>query len=423
MKRIQCAALLVAVNCSLAHSAGFYLKEQSIVSQGVAFAGAAARTDAASSVYFNPAGIAEMDSQFEGGIHLLVPDQSIRGTQSIGALSTQEQSPLSNSMVPNLYYTRPIKSGVLGFGISAPFGSKNEYDSNFIGALDSYKTKLKTIDYSFAYGYAINSNTRLGASLVYQTADIEQRRLVSSRFLGQSSDSTATLQGDSQELGYTLGVQFDLDNGGTVGIAHKNAISHDIKGTNTVSAAFGFPVAGIGTVPIAAGTYNAGGRLKLPSLTSISLITPISESTKLLLDVTRYGWSSYDKLAVTTEWGAPLGTQTSESPQNYSDTTAISIGAEHDYGNGFIARAGVHRDPTPTNDIDRSFSTPDGDRTWLAFGLSKTSETGVIWDFAYTRIQVDDSSLNRQVLPGVFAQADAKTSFNIISFGVRVPIE
>lgn len=41
-------------------AAGFYLKEQSIVSQGAAFAGAAARTDVASSVYFNPAGIATL---------------------------------------------------------------------------------------------------------------------------------------------------------------------------------------------------------------------------------------------------------------------------------------------------------------------------------------------------------------------------
>ena len=111
-----------------AHSAGFYLKEQSIVSQGAAFAGAGARTDAASSVYFNPAGIANMDSQFEGGVHLLMPDQTVTGTQAIGALSTSAQDPLKNSTIPNVYYTRPLGDGVFGFGISAPFGSKNEYD-------------------------------------------------------------------------------------------------------------------------------------------------------------------------------------------------------------------------------------------------------------------------------------------------------
>ena len=406
-----------------AHSAGFYLKEQSIVSQGAAFAGAAARTDAASSVYFNPAGIANMDSQFEGGVHLLMPDQTVTGTQAIGALSTSAQDPLKNSTIPNVYYTRPLGDGVFGFGISAPFGSKNEYDDNFIGALDSYKTKLKTVDYSFAYGTQINEDVRLGASLVYQTADIEQRKLVSSVLIGGSSTSTATLKGDSKEFGLTVGMQIDLDSGGVLGVTYKKATKHDIEGTNTISADFGLPFPGVGAIPIAAGTYNAGGELNLPSMLSISLISPISDSTDLMFDVTRYGWSSYDKLAVTTDWGGLLGSQVNESAQNYSDTTAFSVGAEHDYGNGYVARAGIHLDPTPTNDTDRSYSTPDGDRTWLAFGISKTMDTGTVWDLAYTRIQVDDSNLNREVTDGVFAQATAESSFNIISVGVRVPLK
>jgi len=406
-----------------AHSAGFYLKEQSIVSQGVAFAGAAARTDLASSVYFNPAGIATMDSQFEGGVHLLMPDQTVTGTQPIGALSTSAQEPLKNSIIPNLYYTQPLGNGVFGFGISAPFGSKNEYDDNFIGALDSYKTKLKTLDYSFAYGKQINEDVRLGAAVVYQTADIEQRKLVSSVLIGNTSNSSATLKGDSTEFGLTLGMQIDLDSGGVLGVTYKKGTKHKVKGSNTISADFGLPVPGVGAVPISAGSYDAGGELNLPSMLSISLIAPISESTNLLFDATRYGWSSYDKLAITTDWGGLLGKQPSESAQNYSDTTAFSIGAEHDYGNGYVARAGVHLDPTPTNDTDRSYSTPDGDRTWLAFGISKTTDTGTIWDLAYTRIQVDKTNLNREVTEGVFAQATAESTFDIFSVGVRIPLK
>ena len=409
--------------CPTVYSAGFYLKEQSIVSQGAAFAGAAARTDAASSVYFNPAGIAGMESQFEGGFHLLMPDQTVTGTQSIGALSISKQEPLKNSTIPNIYYTRPMGNGVFGFGVSAPFGSKNEYDDNFIGALDSYKTKLKTVDYSFAYAKQMNEDVRLGASLVYQTADIEQRKLVSSVLIGGSSTSTATLKGDSKEFGLTLGMQIDLDSGGVLGVTYKKGTKHEIEGTNTISADFGLPVPGVGAIPISAGAYNAGGELNLPSMLSVSLISPISDSTNLMFDVTRYGWSSYDKLAVTTDWGGLLGSQVNESAQNYSDTTAFSLGAEHDYGNGYVARAGVHLDPTPTNDTDRSYSTPDGDRTWLAFGISKTTNSGTIWDFAYTRIQVDKTNLNREVADGVFAQSSAESTFDILSVGVRIPLE
>lgn len=422
MKLKYIAVAIAAISAPFAQAAGFYLKEQSIVSQGAAFAGASARQDAASSVYFNPAGIANMGAQIEGGGHLLIPDQQVTGKAAIGALSTAEQEPLSNTLIPNLYYTRPVEDGVLGFGISAPFGSKNEYAENFIGALDSYYVKLKTVDFSFAYGTQLTNKARVGGALVYQTADIEQRKLVSSILLGQASTATATLKGDSTALGLTLGAQFDLDNGGVVGISYKKALEQDIEGTNTISNNFTMTT-GLGPVPIAAGSYNATGTLKLPSMTSLSLVLPVSGSTDLMFDVTRYGWSDYDNLTVNTAWGAPLGTQPSVSDQNYSDTTSFSFGAEHSYGNGWTARTGLHLDPTPTNDTDRSFTTPDGDRTWIALGVSKEADNGTIWDFAYTRINVESSDLNREVSTGVFAQATAESSFNILSFGVRVPLD
>ena len=414
------AAAVAVVSTPLAQAAGFYLKEQSIVSQGASFAGAAARQDAASSIYFNPAGIAEMGSQIEGGVHLLIPDQTVTGTNdplagtaAAGLLTTAAQEPLSNSTIPNFYYTKPLGDGVAGFGISAPFGSKNEYSSDFTGAFDSYYVKLKTVDISFAYAKTISETARLGGALVYQTADIEQRKRVS------VAGSTATLKGDSSALGLTVGMQFDLESGGVLGISYKKGLEQEIEGTNTVSADFAS-----GGVTFAAGSYNANGTLKLPSMMSVSLIHPVSDQTDVMFDVTRYGWSAYDNLTVNTAWGIqggiPVGTVASVSNQNYVDTTSFSVGAEHRYGNGWTARAGLHLDPTPTNDTDRSFTTPDGDRTWIAFGASKETDSGFTWDFAYTHIKVDDTTLNRATDAGTVS-ATAESTFNIISIGVRVP--
>ena len=420
MKLKYLAVAIATVSAPFAQAAGFYLKEQSIVSQGAAFAGAAARQDAASSVYFNPAGIAEMDSQIEGGVHLLLPDQKVTGTSdpfggAIPGLTIATQEPLSNSTIPNFYYTRPLGDGVAGFGISAPFGSKNEYSSNFTGAFDSYYVSLKTVDVSFAYAKTISETARLGGALVYQTADIEQRKRVS------AAGSTATLKGDSSALGLTVGLQFDLEGGGVLGVSYKKGLEQDIEGTNTVSADFTS-----GGVTFAAGSYNANGTLKLPSMMSVSLIHPVSDQTDVMFDVTRYGWSAYDNLTVNTAWGTqggiPVGTVASVSNQNYVDTTSFSLGAEHRYGNGWTARAGLHLDPTPTNDTDRSFTTPDGDRTWIALGASKETDSGVTWDFAYTHIKVDDTTLNRVTDAGTIP-ATAESTFNIISIGVRVPLD
>tara|TARA_B110000503_G_C7012058_1_gene356137 strand:- start:124 stop:888 length:765 start_codon:yes stop_codon:yes gene_type:complete len=254
----------------------------------------------------------------------------------------------------------------------------------------------------------------VGGALVYQTADIEQSKLLSA-----ASTSTSTIKGDSSAIGITLGAQFDMDNGGTVGLSYKKGLNQEIEGTNTISEAITIAA---GTT-IAAGSYAASGTLKLPDMLSISVITPISESTDFLFDVTRYSWSSYDSLDVKSIAiinGAV--DMTSSSAQNYKDTTAFSLGLEHDYGDGYVARAGVHFDPTPTNDTDRSFSTPDGDRTWLTFGGSRTLDSGVTWDLAYTYIQVKDTAIARVTTSGT-AGATAQSTFNILSIGVRIPLE
>src|SRR5210317_792835 len=118
MKQKLLLASAISLAAQSALGAGFYLKEQSVVSQGAAFAGAGARTDSASSVYFNPAGTAGMDSQLELGAHVLMPDQKVTGRAAIpfpgfNSLTTVTQEPLDTKLIPNLYYTRPLAEGVV----------------------------------------------------------------------------------------------------------------------------------------------------------------------------------------------------------------------------------------------------------------------------------------------------------------------
>ena len=53
------------------------LKNNPLFLRGAAYAGATARSDTASSIYFNPAGIAGMGTVFEGGAHVLLMDQEV----------------------------------------------------------------------------------------------------------------------------------------------------------------------------------------------------------------------------------------------------------------------------------------------------------------------------------------------------------
>jgi long-chain fatty acid transport protein len=404
-------ALLLSISSLVAatasHSAGFYLKEQSIVSQGAAYAGATARSDTASSVYFNPAGIAGMGTVFEGGAHVLLMDQKVSnaGTTNTGApgfiatlTNTSTQEPLDTKLLPNVYYTTDALGGTVGLGISAPFGSSNEYDSNFVGSMDSYETSLKTVNISGAYAKEIQPGLRLGGSVILQTAEIEQFK--------QTAYGPASIKGDSHDIGWAVGLQKDLASGGTIGVSYLSGFSQDIEGTQTIAGA------GINAVP-------ASGTLELPSILSLGAIIPVSNKTDLMFDVSRYDWDTLSTTTITTTGGVD-----SALNFNYKDTTSISVGVEHDYGDGMVVRAGWMRDPTPTNDTDRSLMTPDGDRDWLTLGFSKELSKDLMLDFAYSHIMVDKGVVNKRVFTSAAptftdVKVEADTTIDIISLGIR----
>ena len=403
-------------------AAGFYLKEQSILSQGSAYAGATARSDSAASVYFNPAGIAGLGTVFEGGAHVLLMDQKVsdNGTTSTavnpanpltatpGAIAfltnTSDQEPLDTKLLPNVYYTTNVLGGTVGVGVSAPFGSSNEYDSNFVGAVDSYETSLKTINISGAYAKEIQPGLRLGGSVILQTAEIEQFK--------QTAYGPASVKGDSHDIGWAFGLQKDLASGGTIGFSYLSGFSQDLEGAQTIAGA------GIISAP-------AKGTLELPSILSLGAIIPVSSNTDLLFDVSRYDWGTLSTTPITTTGGVD-----SVLNFNYKDTTSISFGVEHDYGDGMVVRAGWMRDPTPTNDTDRSLMTPDGDRDWLTLGFSKELSKDLTLDFAYSHIMVDKGIVNKRVytsgsaaapatLTWTDVKAEADTTIDIISLGIR----
>ncbi|MGB0958348.1 MAG: outer membrane protein transport protein, partial [Litorivicinus sp.] len=93
------------------------------------------------------------------------------------------------------------------------------------------------------------------------------------------------------------------------------------------------------------------------------------------------------------------------------------------YSAGVTARAGIHFDPTPTNDTDRSTSTPDGDRTWLSVGASKLLAENLIVDGALTYILVEDGIVNRTTTtgptPNGLTKAKASGNVGILSLGLR----
>ena len=67
-------AIVATFSAAPAHSAAFYIQEQSVSGLGSAFAGSAALAEDASTIFYNPAGMTELKGpQVQLGVHMLKP--------------------------------------------------------------------------------------------------------------------------------------------------------------------------------------------------------------------------------------------------------------------------------------------------------------------------------------------------------------
>lgn len=425
-KSILAVAVAAATVVSGANAAGFYLKEQSVVGQGRAFAGSAAGTDGASAAYFNPAGLVGVAEQVEVGVHYIKPDVTVTNDGSTSAAviapgpsvlaaenslvsGTSPVKPYQGKPVPNAHFVKPIdETTALGIAIGAPYGFSNDYGANSFNRIDNKKVDLSVIELTSSLAKRISESSSVSFSLIYQTLEVEQKVA--------SALGDVTQTADGAEIAFGIGYQNHLSDKTTVGASYKSQSTIGLNGK------------------LNGGIYSGAGitsDFDLPSIFAVGIAHDLTESTRLYADLTHYGWSAYEKLVAIsdgsgTRSGSPItaGTPLSSAANNYSDTISWGLGIEHDYGNGLTVRSGIHIDPTPTNDTDRSTTTPDSDRTWIAFGMSKNLNDSITFDAAYTHIIADDGRINKTVITSsapttASVKAKVESSVNILSLGLR----
>ena len=404
-KRILTAAVAAATLASGAQAAGFYLKEQSVVGQGRAFAGSAAGTDGASAAYFNPAGIVGLERQIEVGVHYIKPDVKAtdNGTAYGGAFAAfmkgpdDDVEPYSGKPVPNMHAVVPMNDELtLGIAVGAPYGFSNDYGTDSFGRGDHIKVDFSSIETSFSIAKMISDKTSFSVGLMVQMLELDQDKLA-------ANNTVTKLKGDSTDYGFILGMQHNPSDDTTIGASYRSQVTHTVDGT-------------LGATPVTA-------PFQLPDILMLGVAHNMSDTTRLYADATWYGWSAYKTQMITSK----TGTDISEIESNYSNTVSFGLGIEHDYDDGLTARAGIMVDPTPTNDTDRTLASPDSDRTWLSAGLSKKMNDQMDLDFALTHIMADNTQVNKAVkLPLTSGgtqigtvRANIKGSTNIVSLGFR----
>ncbi|MES2013039.1 MAG: porin [Pseudomonadota bacterium] len=408
---IVMAAVLFGT-ANVVNAAGFALIEQNASGMGNAFAGASAVAEDASTIYFNPAGMAYLpDSQLVVAAHAIRPSAefSNNASRTISALGTPTAMRGSGggdagdlTFIPNIYFAKAISDTVhLGIGINAPFGLKTEYDNGWVGRYSALKSELKTININPAISYKASERFSVGAGLNLQRAEAtltnaldfgticygKVNPVTCSGVLNltpQNADGGINIKGDDWGWGYNFGAIFQPSQASRIGVAYRSRVHHTLEGSATFS-----------NVPAALAAFTPNGsvtaKLVLPDSLSASIAHQLNDQWELLADATWTHWATFKQLQVVRTSGTLLSNQ----PENWKNTMRYSIGASYRYNEKLKLRAGVAYDESPVLDDFRTPRIPDNDRTWLSLGASYKLSPSRSVDVGYTHLFVKEATLNQ----------------------------
>ena len=381
----------VAAWPSAAVASGFALIEQSGSGLGNAYAGVTASAEDASTIFFNPAGMASLHGkQFVLSASLLGAESQFSdlgsspaaaGGRALGTLSDNSRK---FAWIPNGYFAAEISPKLhIGTGISTPFGSSNDYPSNWIGRYQALKSTIQAININPSFSYQMNDAFSMGAGLDYQRF---KATLSNAKILGLGVDGITTFSGSDNAWGYNLGGLLRLADNSHIGVSYRSAIQFKLSGTAYTSSS-----------AIIAGTNvftPVTTDIKTPDTLALGYFKPLDDKWDVMADLTRTGWSSFKELRVIQ---VSNGATMALTPENWRDTWRVAAGANHHYNEQWMARCGLAYDQSPVPDAFRTSRVPDSDRIWLSLGGQYKAGRGRVLDFGYAHLFVKNSTVNRNL--------------------------
>lgn len=348
-------------------AAAFQLAEQNASGLGRAYAGEASIADDASVVARNPALMTLFkDKQLSVAAIAVVPDVSIEGESTnngIDPSALDDDSIAPSAVVPAAYFTMPYNDKVsVGFGAFSNFGLSTEFNDDYVAGQIAGETEILTVNFNASVAYKVTEQFSFGVGLNYIYADATVIRKVGANASGIDFGADAVnLQGDDTGLGLNVGLMYQLDENSRFGFNYRSETDITFEGDFSND----LPVAAGGT----GGAKLPGSvELTLPAIAEFSGSHQLDEKLGLHYSVLWTGWSSFESLEA--QVTAPTGDKfvAFEKQEQFDDAFRYSIGADYQYNEDLLLRAGVAFDESPVSQTHLSISIPDTDRFWFSVG-------------------------------------------------------
>lgn len=380
-------AVVCAVSATPALAGGFNLDHQNAAALGAAFAGAEAAPADAGYAAHNPATMTGIESgEVNATITGVFPsakyssaDATLLGVAPVAG-ATSGDGVTSNAFVPNLSIAVPLTDRLtIGAVVNATFGLKTDFASDSVIRYQAQASELTVIEATPMAAFEVTPNLSVGAGLRIQHMDLSLTSVIDAGgvaaanlipgFQPGGSDLSASFDVTDIAIGYTVGMQAKLSPRFRAGLSYASKINHSLDGDAR------FDLASSAAAQIlngAAGLFAAdrfSADFATPATAALGVRFDAADRLTLLASARLMFWSSFDVVTLTFNDGA---TPAEVLTQNWKDSWLLSVGGEYAAGERTTLRAGFMFDESPVNAEFASPRVPDGDRYWLAAGLTQS---------------------------------------------------
>jgi long-chain fatty acid transport protein len=400
---------ILAFSPALAQASSFQIMEQSPAHLGHAFAGTASNIEDASTVFFNPAGMSQLEgSQVTAAGNVILTEANFNDQDSnTGGTSGHTEEV---GLVPNLYYVQPLtERWTLGLGINAPFGLKSDYERDWIGRYLATKSELEVVNINGTLSFAVNDRLSLALGLNYQDAEVTLENAVDST-LGvnpdPATDSYASIIGNDTDVILDLSVYLQVTDATSLGMTWRQGADFSLSGDarferNAICApGEGFPT-GAPPAPttgsLCAGALNMREGLVVAEVTLPSTLT-LSLSQQLTPEWTLHGdlaWTEWSEIGSVGVINTGNDAEVDRLDLEYDDTMRYALGVTYHNQGPWTWRFGAACDEAPQTDPNLvTPRIPDGDRTWVSVGIGYEFSEAMSIDVGYAHLFIDDVDIH-----------------------------
>ena len=396
IRRVLALLVVLLFSATSAMAGGFRLPEAGAKAMGMGFA-FTAQADDPSAIYFNPAGIVQLEGQnIKVGVTYVKENGATftGATPLTGGFSVSETQKDLDFFIPNFFWTRKASPNfAYGVGIFSPFGLGQEYENKNTSIFRNQITKidLMTLVINPTVAYKVNDFLSIGAGIdyMYGSAILEKTPFAPS--LGGNLYNSK-LDGDGDAWGFNLGALLTPVENLSVGLSYRSQFVLDIDDGDVEIRNINGPTSA--TFFGGATSFDTEGAATINMPATLDLgVAYIFDRLTLEVDASWTFWHSFRSLNINIKDEIPPVLVDTSSPKNWDDVVAIYVGGEYRVTDPLALRLGFRYDPTPVPAETMGAELPDSDRLYYCAGAGYKVNNWT-FDLAYMYIDKKDRTVS-----------------------------